>query len=47
MDELLNLLALTLDPNLWTEQSTPLTQEIRKQMNDTLISYGTALEYFR
>ena len=46
MDELLNLVTILFGPGVWNDR-TPLILEIRKQINDVLISYGATLEYFR
>ncbi|RZC42072.1 rotatin [Asbolus verrucosus] len=47
LEELLNLLGMVLKEDIWTEESSPFIQDIRKQMNEILIGYGTTLEYFR
>ncbi|XP_044270747.1 rotatin isoform X1 [Tribolium madens] len=48
LEELLNLLNLVVGPDIWTEEAqTPQIHEIRRQMNDVLVDYGDALEFFR
>lgn len=47
LEELLDVLSLTIKIEIWDRPQTERTLKILKEFNEVLVKYGDVLEYFR